>query len=32
MLRALKWKEIDSKELKAIEVPIQANIRAMFSR
>ena len=30
--RALKWKEIDSKELKAIEMAIQANIRAMFSR
>jgi hypothetical protein len=32
VLRALKWKQIGARELKAIEMAIQANIRAMFSR
>ena len=32
VLRALKWKQIGAKELKVIEMAIQANIRAMFSR
>jgi len=32
VLRALKWKQIGAKELKLIEMAIQSNIRAMFSR
>ena len=32
VLRALKWKQIEAKELKVIETAIQANIQAMFSR
>ena len=32
VLRALKWKQIGAKELKVVEMAIQANIRAMFSR
>ena len=32
VLRALKWKQIGAKELKVIEMAIQASIRAMFSR
>jgi AcrR family transcriptional regulator len=32
VLRALKWKQIGAKELKMIEMAIQASIRAMFSR
>jgi AcrR family transcriptional regulator len=32
VLRALNWKQIGAKELKVIEMAIQANIRAMFSR
>jgi hypothetical protein len=32
VLRALKWKQIGAKELKAIEMAIQANTRAMFPR
>jgi AcrR family transcriptional regulator len=32
VLRALRWKQIGAKELKVIEMAIEANIRAMFSR
>jgi AcrR family transcriptional regulator len=32
VLRALKWKLIGAKEIKVIEMAIQANTRAMFSR
>jgi AcrR family transcriptional regulator len=32
VLRALKWKQIGAKELKVIEMAIQAGIQAMFSR
>lgn len=32
VLRTMKWKQIGAKELKVIEMAIQANIRSMFSR
>ena len=32
VLRALKWKQIGAKELKVIEMALETNIRAMFSR
>ena len=32
VLRALKWKQIGAREIKVIEIAIQSNIRAMFSR
>ena len=32
VLRALKWKQIGAEELKVIEMAIQANTQAMFSR
>ena len=32
VLHALKWKQIGAKELKVIEMAIEANIQAMFSR
>ncbi len=32
VLRALKWKQIGARELKVIEMAIQENIQAMFSR
>jgi AcrR family transcriptional regulator len=32
VLRALRWKQIGAREIKVIEMAIQTNVRAMFSR